>query len=204
MHVLKVTALFPRTKMHTHITEKPQGRFPSGFKPNRNTKLYSFGPDQGKKSSAKQSEHKIQKSGSWESNSPLSRWCIRDLSVSEGKVLNPLWREREFGLKRPESTPTPEVRPGSAVWSCRDLVDGCAALSFSGSTARRTGVSTNASNGNRTFRTPHSHQADQPASRPRLPGAPPTYVTERHEPRPRRKGHPWKLSLGQTVRERLE
>ena len=30
-------------------------------KPNQNTKLYSFGPDQGKKSGAKQSEHEIQK-----------------------------------------------------------------------------------------------------------------------------------------------
>lgn len=55
---------------------------------------------------------------------------------------------------------------------------------------------TDASNGNHAFRTPHSHQAGQPASRPRLAGAPPTYATEHREPRPRKEGPPPKALPG--------
>lgn len=67
--------LFARTEMCMGITMKPQRRFPSGFKPNQNKtkKLYSFEPDQGKESCAKQLEHKIQKSGSWEKQQPLEQ-----------------------------------------------------------------------------------------------------------------------------------
>ncbi|CAI9173793.1 unnamed protein product [Rangifer tarandus platyrhynchus] len=56
--------------------------------------------------------------------------------------------------------------------------------------SRKNSGLTDASNGNHAFRIPHSHQADQPASRPRLPGAPPTYATEHREPRPRKEGPP--------------
>ena len=162
-------------------------------------KRHSFEPDQGKESLQNSQNIKYRNQEAGKSSSPLSRWhswWFVTWVWMKGRCWIHCGENESLGWEDQSPSPSPKsapwlrysIIPWPDWWLCFSELQCLHSKKNSGLT--------DASNGNHASRTPHEPQADQPASQPRLPGAPPAYATEHREPWPRKEGPPPKAVPG--------